>query len=1154
MSDNYELLKSIQGRNRLNSPDGRQLCLYRCTDEEYALLQDQLLHAVEIYHKLPNSSNLLAASFCLYASEWWRKNYESGPWSWSEVLESINLDRDSNLMSLYPLLSLGLAYWKRKVLTVGVRSVYLVTLACEGGLPLKLLSSQKDVHLQKYFRALLREFQVYGLKAASSTELAARVAWLLPKSLQHEVVFQISGSLIEKIWELQAQLGQTLTPIEDLDRSDPNWRDKLPLVVSDETARTLLNNLVKAAIILAARATQVIKVVGILNKLSQGYQLTREIQLPASMDATILAEFLAIEPREVPYRLQIVATDARGGRHHASLVTRRTPGDEGRFAFEFAKGKKFALADGLALLGLKVEAVAGKDTFAVRNIVGGDELSALPWVFVAKRGESESLELVGEGGVKTSYPVAYVAISEDTVYKAEEGGTVEKIGELPLAKRVLLQVSGCVKFWTLDNITKVRTATVLDESSQYFLEGSLLATGGHSKDRVFSGFPNLIVCSETGCRRMISVREIQFKVRGLNKPWSAVSDTCLGPLSIRHIVEGETRFLADVDIVPATGFFKFLPGVNTRVGKIQVAGFRTKDVGIVPVPGMTSSIQAVPPSDDLLLDLSAEGEPPALVCVCLRWAPGQELTLSVPFPTRGGRFLGRDGKVLPSGENVHIDRLGGVVAQVFALNGGKTFSVTASLNAQDVSPELTSSLWIEERLLEVSPGRNEIDLRSIQEGCNLLFSMTADLDATIRVSIVTDACQVLPRSLKIARYDATFEPDRRTGEVVLPAACLDSLGNVVELLRLEAFPLWDPQAKPEELSHSEKGRWQFLREGRAPGPWLITGWEGEWCRVRPFLWTVFETQGSDAIPLIAPSADPIDLETAVRMGTFAERKAAFKELVALLAANPNHPDWAKVDSYMGYLQYLPATTFDFIGRLARNPDAAALCLMRSRADSFDTVWVSLERLPFSWALIPVSSWVKAARLQRRSLVSALAPIIDTLGQDMETFIKPMFQTFFDQAPVRLPGLQAVVELIQYLDFDKPLVDCQYLSMVSTAQGRQMLKQYSMGEAYQILLQAHADDQWPELPGPEEAILRQACVSEAFNSLWYRQDLHFRHPVLNAPVAAAMAAVCGVKLSREHIFHFRKLREFDIPWFDAAFACSLAVSLGYIIENDKGFWS
>lgn len=122
---------------------------------------------------------------------------------------------------------------------------FLVTLACEGGLPLRLLHKE-NAHLNRYFRELLaayyRERHRPGCEA---TDIARQVAArYLPTSLRHEVVFKLSGDLIHSVVQLQARVADATDPLTSLDRTQPAWRDDLPLPIEDATVEALLRNLV----------------------------------------------------------------------------------------------------------------------------------------------------------------------------------------------------------------------------------------------------------------------------------------------------------------------------------------------------------------------------------------------------------------------------------------------------------------------------------------------------------------------------------------------------------------------------------------------------------------------------------------------------------------------------------------------------------------------------------------------------------------------------------------------------------------------------------------------------------------------------------------------------------------------------------------------
>jgi hypothetical protein len=195
----------------LRKPDGRPLCSYRCTDEEFAALRNLLREACEgrpPVRRLPWGTHPLS---CLYAAEWWRRHYSGGPWKWETILEDVSVEW-MPLSQLYYLVELGLRFWQRRLLTTGAGRAFLLTLACEGGLPLNLVHKE-GAKLRSFFKALLEEFQLYRRAGLSPEQLAENVRNRLPKSLRQPVVYALSGQLVDAIWKLQAQVGGSSTPL-----------------------------------------------------------------------------------------------------------------------------------------------------------------------------------------------------------------------------------------------------------------------------------------------------------------------------------------------------------------------------------------------------------------------------------------------------------------------------------------------------------------------------------------------------------------------------------------------------------------------------------------------------------------------------------------------------------------------------------------------------------------------------------------------------------------------------------------------------------------------------------------------------------------------------------------------------------------------------
>ncbi len=192
-------MASVETQQR--EPDGRPLYAYKWHDKYYERLK------AKVRAQMPGAlrgraDRRFAAMFCVYAAETFRRRHAGGPWAWDTVFDEIGPTPD--YQAIWAWVEKGLQHFRRTLLRSrnGDRE-FLVTLACEGGLPLRLLHKE-NAHLSRYFRELLtayhRERHIPGCDA---TDIARQVAArYLPASLRHDVVFNLSGDLIQSIERL----------------------------------------------------------------------------------------------------------------------------------------------------------------------------------------------------------------------------------------------------------------------------------------------------------------------------------------------------------------------------------------------------------------------------------------------------------------------------------------------------------------------------------------------------------------------------------------------------------------------------------------------------------------------------------------------------------------------------------------------------------------------------------------------------------------------------------------------------------------------------------------------------------------------------------------------------------------------------------------
>jgi hypothetical protein len=1062
-------------------------------------------------------------------------------------LAAIGLD-GVPFQQLYVVIERGLRFWNRELLTISVGRGFLVTLACEGGLPLRLVRKDGN-RLRSYFRALLEEFRIHRRAGRDPEWLAERASQYLPGNLRQKVVYAISGQLISQIWDLQAKAGDASDPVATLDRVDPGWRDRLPLRIEDETAEALLKNLVEEASRLAAAEPTQISVVRRLHKILSGWGLSAEVDLPGVTPASDLTRLLEQhDETDLGSRLELYALDQADIPHLLAYASQRVRGGVAEYLLEKPGRSALILRGAVAATELRIVAAAGSERTAARVLPQGGGLSSLPWVFVSSA-DIDDPKLVGQGSVRTRYPDAWVAALDSSSPEPEENSSCEPVGRMDGFGRCVYRITGNVRFYDSEGtFCVVRTEQVTEDGPEYLLAGDEVRV--NAEVPVYAASLKLW-CFETsgGRAQQIPLGALEWRPAGKGQ-WASGSPGSFGLVDIRHAVDGELRFRGRIGIVPPGLSVSWEHGDTYQAGTIALDGLEGGAVGWGDIPGVTiePTASGETGTSKVGLRIRADSEPPANLSLILAWPGGADLEIVVPFPAKGARFLTSDGRALANGTAVAFRQLAGIRALATSTRARDKFVVAGKLLAEDASPGLTKvGIW--EPLLQ-SDGVARLDLSYLAEQFSHLFSASRQLDAHINLRI-EDAHGPTPadRRLDIRRFDLEFEPDRVESVVRLVASSAEIVTpEHAAGFKVEARALWDPNREPIALVLEPAGstnpeiRWRIDEATMEPGPWLIIGWEGSWCRFRPLLWTIGDIPENALDDFIESGV----MGDALRIPDPKQRRKAIDAAFRFLDETPKDPNWGLLGEYFTAFQGLPAASLDLFGRLAANPRVAAGLLMRADDSQFDIVWERLDEVPFSWQLVPVEAWVQAAA----GLVSHYREQLAGFPGDIEPLIQQVFRTFAERLPEKLEPLALIPDLLTELDVVPGLArKSGLLGLAGSEQGAAILQQ-RLNEARQDLLRAQADVQWPQgneigcwATGNDELVTK-------FEGVWLEPPMgvRFRADVLHAPVIAALTSAFDCPTTADLVWEIKRLRRFNERWFDTAYSITLALAIGQMLKN------
>jgi hypothetical protein len=1062
--------------------------------------------------------------YCLYAAEWWRRNHESGSWAWSGIDQSLSWKHFQH-GERYNLLKLGMKWWKREIMQrTGGENLYLVTIACEGGLPLKLLQ-RENTNLSRYFKALLREQQfirpiAHDAHTDNEHALAESQNHLLPASLQNDVVYELSGQLIDAVHHCRQLLGaESKHPLEQLDNIDQDWRERFPLRLEDGVAQSLIADLLTERLTPKAKnQNQFCEVARQLVKTADTqWQTQLRISLPNRVSNEQIEALLSLaQNEEMPSHLEF---RARVGSDEYSLaVMNKMAGQKHWRISPVNKSSAFTLTGEDALLDVSLHVVKGQKEYVNWTQDNCTALSEeLPWLYISPVGaESDNarqLDLIGVGSVSLRAASVFAAIPPD--YKTSKSETTESIGNLALSNRELLLLSETVSLLSSqgDNCL-IELGAEEDLLSAYRIHGKR-AFWSYNNRPVYGGMPQLQHQTEDASE-IVPAREIYW--RPVGKPqseWTPLAKgSPLGDVRIRHMTDNGARFEARIVVVPKEARIEVKTGRNNS-GALTFHYFTATDIVIAPIAGCEVAESAA--KGYTRFDFSANAHRGAEARVQFNWQHHGSATLKVPVPIENSAFIDSDGAVVNYGTSLSIDELMGLRAQVITPSAD-SFHMEVELHDPGMSRNISNAC--NHRVpLEVQRGIHCLPLGPMAPRLRRLLALRSALDSEIRLTLSDN----IKSRLTIRRFNTRLLSDWDNGVVQLSA----SEETVANGFAMTAISLIEPELSETLEFDSAINGWSTTPLDQRFAPWILVVWQDALMFSRPAV-APTEALPDDSLDSQTPAA----MRAVLQPGDYVQRNAGMEECVRAMASDPSHVGWSYFKRCLKEFADYPPSSFDFTMRIAENPYALALGLFVIRGDHADEYWTLSDKMGFDWHLLTLDAWVKAAVIYHSHLEASLPEDLTHLATEQTI-------TSLNDISESLRGMDMLMncigELIQGESTAAPMVQ----AFESQAE---MLLQIDSVE----LLRRQVDNrQWPDEPQVKEWLEFEAHVDlPSFPPRESLQTLRdFRQAAVNAPIDAALQLAVDVYPDKDQLSYFIAFREFDTEWFDTAIG--LVLTWGFL---------
>ncbi len=1105
------LARLIFLHNRNPRPDGRPLYAYKLRDKDYQDLKS--LVRQEFTTGPQEDIFSFAPLFCLFAAETWRRCHVGGPWAWETVFQEIGQDVPVHSW-IARMVEKGLQWWQRPLLTSKDGSKqFLVTIACEGGLPLKLLQ-QDNSRLARYFRKVLTAWhQEKRFGKVPARAIAEENGAILPPSLRRDVVFQLSYDLIGKIIELQEQVADAADPVAMLEREHAGWQQELPLPLENETAEALLNNLVRESWKLSI--TNKIRWRRLLRKKGEEWQLEQVLELPRRLTGEALAQWCNTGAVTDAVRLRILL-QAEGEQRQIGLLTLIAGNnDEKIYHCEGVSGREVRLTGRRALAAAPLFISDGRNRYQL-PVSGDQELGPLPWFFAIRKNENM---FIGDGTVRTGSESVLAVVPAGGEFQGE--AAVEPVGEIPSCSREIVKIAGSGSWM------KQETGTVGFRCGATDAKATTLVLAGPRLPVAmptgllppFRGMPKLIAVSDSGVKHNVSGVIGQWRPDRAGEAWRDGDHGCAGTVWVRFLdSESNLLLLRKIEVVPTTFFIQVDRSGDPATGGSLLLSELTLE-GAEPEQMEDYTFTTEQREEGIRITAQTHVSMPVTQFLCrLSWGQGKTMILPLPFPCTSAAFI-RGGRPFPAQSRVAVSALAVIQAQVQQPVGCHYFSIVVDLWANQA---LVIREAVNRRIQLDTTGRGTFDLLNIQEQVTSLLALTGDIDSTAVIKILDHVNTPLAK-IEVGLFELYLSPDYEAGIVAVAEQSRAKLEEDA-LYRIEEsmMRLWAPDAERITLERSaDMFTWQVPAD-LDPGPWLILGEDGNWPRFRPVLWNVpgeAETSGKGLF------------EQAVKAPEYKERQARMGELIEQLAADPTHPDWSKIASYIQWTRQYPAVTFEFFRHLVKNPEAMVLILLKSDDEDFDIIWSLAYQLPFSWHLLPVAAWKNAATVYITSMRDALSTL-----EGGEQIVLEAFNAFRERVTGRQPFFRQICDWLSYHLFPEAPLDNSELMLAR--QAPTVMLGFVQDEEQAFQARHSADEIYPE--GPE--------VMARLAKMHIAQEFHFTHlqahlrPVRCAPFVAAGIATRGAGYDEKFLYELLKLRSFDQEWFDRVFALALCLEL------------
>lgn len=1152
-------LHSLLESRTLDSPDHRMLYAYDLLASEFESLEAVLVTSCQRteFSRLVLRNVVFPPLFVLYASEWWKREYEGGPWDWDPILERLTgAAVDISPQARSECVTLGLLYWGHRPLADGMR--FLGAIVAQGGIPMRLLA-QGSGKLPVVLTQVIKFGDRYRWSKAQILDGVKERLLLLPRAYRRPEIASLLADFAETVLHLKQEykLGDVADPIAYLDQNATNWKQRFPVSLEHDAAQTLLVGLVReAASQKTASSHDLFRCERrlVLNEAGR-HRLESHLVAAPRAEADALAQAFGINSADKLQRYFSIDLDC--GTRRSFLEARLVLGSE--IPAVTLNGRR-VIEQGLEGIGEHVLILrSAQGDFGERiTVPGGGALPEDdPWLFVQR--DDEPVRFVAAGSARLPDAFALVALPNGWQIETEGTepislGVIENLG----SERSLYRIEGSFLVRQPGLSYRIRLGQSVESGEVYQWSGTRLPEA-HGKPVFRGAVPSLYRVGEDSLDKVtLSSQEWRRQSSGV----VVTPKEARGPIDVLVRNEDEVVGRQRIVILPPDARIEYTSG-EVGSGIVRFSGWGDVDVAVLPQPGLQSSVAKS--ADRHTISLQAEGDPPGEFQALVHWhGTSFELPMWLAFPVTGGRFVRSQGGLLRPGERISIRDLIGTRLQVFDTNPANPKAYSLLLVLGSGTREVSLRYPVP---LDVS-GRAEVRLIDYQRHIESLLGMTDLLDSTVSVRLIVG--QSPTAEFVVARYAVALE---RNGDVLSvddrDFALLTP--ETLEQAQVLASPLVAELPEPVRLVPVQSegvlaGAWDAKGLDPKHNPWFIYPGSGSSLQFRPTIWIANEFAQEYPSEIVTKSS--CDLADAMLDPDPEARRDRVHYVVRDMSRDLNHPSWPLVNRLWTTFNHLPLPALDVWRMIAKRPRAVLAMLLRLDLDAA-AVADAARRFRDEVGWIPELTAVSDIREAASGLwnywsANHSATVAKTVFlAEIEARLKAIGR--------EIPGIDLLIDLVLFEITGAASESLQSVWDVCDVKSDVLVRtlwqgQESVGNTLLFLVNSERErKEWPEPRLFEKALDAYAETLDATSTkrlkpclgrLFWFQPADDKFSVANLPMLCALWSATSAKRTywsaAGHRLALKRVRDFDPVWFEQAFrhAFMALLSMDGIIDPER----